>query len=89
LPIKRALKPAHDVAYGRDRDRGEAKNPSIDSRGRLPWKSQTVHFRCAAGKDAGLKLPQPSRIEIQKSRPPHNSFAANDSEHAASMIEMQ
>src|ERR1700730_13089003 len=25
LPVKRALKPAHDVTYGSNRDRGEAK----------------------------------------------------------------
>ena len=88
LPVKRALKPAHDVTYGSDRDRGEAKSPSIDSRGRLPRKSQDVHFRRTVGEGAGPELCQPSRIEIQKSGTPHNSFVANDGEHAASMMEM-
>ena len=88
LPVKRALKPVHDVAYGSDRDCGEAKSPCIDSRSRLPRKSQDVLFRCAVREGAGSELRQPRRIEIQKSCTAHNSFVANDSEHAASVMDM-
>jgi len=88
LPVKRALKPAHDVTHGSNHDRGEAKSPKINCRGRLPWKNQDVHFRCAVGEGAGSELRKPSRIEIQKSCSPHNSLIANDSEHAASMMAM-
>ena len=88
LPIKRALKPVHDVTYGSNRDRGEAKSPKINSRGSLPWKSQDIHFRCAVGEGAGQKPRQPGRIEIQNSCTPHNSLIANNGEHAASMMEM-
>jgi hypothetical protein len=59
LPIKRALKPVHDVTDGSDRDSGLAKSPSIDSRSRLPRKSQHVHPRAPKEKVPDRRCSNP------------------------------